>query len=561
MQQVQMEHFMPTLLAAAGYGGYISIIKFAVMVCLFFAWMPLVKWVYKDAKAVQTRVDSWTLIVFGTGAAAMLLWLAAPHFWIGLPIYLIAISAVMMAYIIHRNAQVADFEKVLTAEHLRSLFVNEKKKLTKASRGMLLYTANGNEVPLPAAKSPEAFGFASVCEIMEDAIWRRASDILFQPTAQDYSVTYFVDGLGTKQNPRSREEMEYLIRFLKQLGDMDTEEKRKPQKGKFEVVQEETRVRVGWEVMTAGSTAGEQLKLSQMQEYNLMKLDELGLTTSQAEAIEALKHLRQGLFIVSGPKKSGVTSSLYAFLRNHDPFMNNINTLEKEPAAELQNITQHRFTLSDTGTTTYAKRLQSIIRMGPDIIGVADCEDAQCASLVSAAAKDGRIVYVTLEADSAMQALSKWLNLVKNKETIAATLLGISNQRLVRKLCDECKQAYQPNQDLFKKFNIPADKIKVLYRPGEIEYDKHGKPIVCEKCQGTGFYGRTAIYETVVLTDELRAVIREAKSVQEIASQFRRAGMLYLQEQAIKKVAQGITSINEVIRMFSPKTKPSKTAS
>jgi type II secretory ATPase GspE/PulE/Tfp pilus assembly ATPase PilB-like protein len=342
---------------------------------------------------------------------------------------------------------------------------------------------------------------------------------------------------------------------------MDTEEKRKPQKGKFEVVQEETRARVGWEVMTAGSTAGEQLKLSQMQEYNLMKLDELGLTTSQAEAIEALKHLRQGLFIVSGPKKSGVTSSLYAFLRNHDPFMNNINTLEKEPAAELQNITQHRFTLSDTGTTTYAKRLQSIIRMGPDIIGVADCEDAQCASLVSAAAKDGRIVYVTLEADSAMQALSKWLNLVKNKETIAATLLGISNQRLVRKLCDECKQAYQPNQDLFKKFNIPADKIKVLYRPGEIEYDKHGKPIVCEKCQGTGFYGRTAIYETVVLTDELRAVIREAKSVQEIASQFRRAGMLYLQEQAIKKVAQGITSINEVIRMFSPKTKPSKTAS
>ena len=101
----------------------------------------------------------------------------------------------------------------------------------------------------------------------------------------------------------------------------------------------------------------------------------------------------------------------------------------------------------------------------------------------------------------------------------------------------------------------------MLYRPGEIEYDKHGKPIVCEKCQGTGFYGRTAIYETVVLTDELRAVIREAKSVQEIASQFRRAGMLYLQEQAIKKVAQGITSINEVIRMFSPKTKPSKTAS
>ena len=552
---------MPSLIAAAGYGGYISPIKFIVMVGLFFAWMPLVRWVYKDAKAVRTRVESWTLIVFGTGVGAMLLWLAAPLFLIGLLIYLIAVAAVAMAYIMHRNARVADFEKVFTAEHLRGMFVNEGKKLSKASRGLALFTANGNEVPLPAGKSPEAFGFATTCEIMEDALWRRASDILFQPTAQDYSVTYFVDGLGSKQTPRGREEMEYFIHYLKQLGDMDTEERRKPQKGRFEVVQGEAKHREGWEIVTAGSTAGEQLKLSRMQEYNLMKLDELGLTTPQAEAIQPLRQLRQGLFIVSGPKKSGVTSSLYAFLRNHDPFMNNINTLEKEPAAELQNITQHRFAMSDTGTTTYAKRLQSILRMGPDIIGVADCEDAQCAAMACAAAKDGRVVYVTLEADSMMQALGKWLNLVKNKDAIGATLLGMSNQRLVRKLCDECKQAYQPNQDLFKKFNIPADKIKVLYRPGEIEYDKHGKPIICEKCQGTGFYGRTAIFETVVLTDELRAVVREAKSVQEIASQFRRAGMLYLQEQAIKKVAQGVTSINEVIRMFSSQTKPRKKTS
>ncbi len=552
---------MLSLVAAAGYGGYVSVVKFVVVAALFYTWMPLVKWVYKDAKAVQTRVEWWTLIVFSTGVGAVLLWLAAPLFIIGLLVYLIAVGAAVMAYVIHRNAQVADFEKVLTAEHLRGLFVNDTKKLTKASRGLTLYTANGNEVPLPAPKSPESFGFGTTCEIMEDAIWRRASDILFQPTAQDYSITYFVDGLGTKQTPRSREEMEYFILYLKQLGDMDTEEKRKPQKGKFEVVQEETKQRVGWEVVTAGSTAGEQLKLSRMQEYSLMKLDELGLTASQVESIGALREQRQGLFIVSGPKKSGVTSSLYAFLRNHDPFMNNINTLEKEPAAELQNITQHRFALSDTGTTTYAKRLQSIVRMGPDIVGIADCEDAQCAALACAAAKDGRIIYVTLEADSMMQALGKWLNLAKNKETIASTLLGMSNQRLVRKLCDECKQAYQPNQDLFKKFNIPADKIKVLYRPGEIEYDKHGKPIICEKCQGTGFYGRTAIFETVVLTEPLRAVVREAKSVQEIASQFRRAGMLYLQEQAIKKVAEGTTSINEVIRMFSSKSKPGKTAS
>jgi general secretion pathway protein E len=214
--------------------------------------------------------------------------------------------------------------------------------------------------------------------------------------------------------------------------------------------------------------------------------------------------------------------------------------------------------MSDTGTTTYARKLQTILRMGPDIMGVEDCDDKQCASLAAAAAKDGRVMYATLEAPSAMQALGKWLNLVSDKNLIADTLVGISNQRLVRVLCDECKQAYQPNQDLFKKFNIPAGNIKVLYRPGEIEYDKHGKPIICEKCQGTGFYGRTGIFETVVLNDELKEVIRHAKSLQEISSQFRRAGMLYLQEESIKKVAKGVVSINEVIRMFSSKKKPQK---
>ena len=129
----------------------------------------------------------------------------------------------MMAYIIHRNAQVADFEKA----PLRStcgVFSSMKKKLTKASRGMLLYTANGNEVPLPAAKSPEAFGFASVCEIMEDAIWAQGQRHPLPTYRPGLQCHLFRGRPRTKQNPRSREEMEYLIRFLKQLGDMDTEE-------------------------------------------------------------------------------------------------------------------------------------------------------------------------------------------------------------------------------------------------------------------------------------------------------------------------------------------------
>lgn len=546
---------MPILLAAdVHYGGYISLVKFIVMVAMYFAWIPLVNWVHTDAQAVRTRHLFWTAIIAATGAVALIVWLMVPMFIIGFLLYLIAVGAPGLAYVMHRNSKVADFEKVLTTEHLKSIFVDEDKKITKASKGLTFITANKNEVPLPKPKTPEAFGFRAACEFFDDAIWRRASDIRFQPGNQDYSVVYSVDGETMKQPPRTKEQIEYLIHYLKMLADLDTNEKRKPQKGVFQITTEDGK-KLSWEVNTAGSTAGEQVKLTRLENYHLMTLKDIGLNPDQLEPLQSLSQLESGLLIISGPKQSGITTTLYALLRNHDPFMNHINTLEKQPSAELPNITQHTFTLSDTGSTTYPQKLQAVLRMGPDIIGIADCNEAQSASLACQAAKDGRIAYATIDATSVIQALGKWLKLVADKDLVADNLAAIINQRLVRKLCTECRQAYQPNQGLFRKFNIPSDKIKVLYRPGEIEYDKRGKPILCDNCQGTGFADRTGIFETIVVTDELRQVIKNAKSLQEVAAHFRRAGMLYLQEQSIKKVSEGITSINEVIRKFSSATK------
>jgi len=195
--------------------------------------------------------------------------------------------------------------------------------------------------------------------------------------------------------------------------------------------------------------------------------------------------------------------------------------------------------------------------MGPDIIGIADCQDRQTAQLACAAAKDGKMVYVTLEAASITQALGRWLKLVPDKELVAEVLIAVTNQRLVRKLCGQCRQAYQPNPNLLRKFNIPADKVKLFYKPGESDFDKHGKPILCEECQGTGFIGRTGVFESFVLNENSKEALRQAKSMQEIANQFRKSGLIYIQEQAIKRVATGLTSINEIIREFAG-SKPDK---
>ena len=544
---------MPDLiLASIEYSGYISIIKFIIFLLLFFLWLPLVRWVYKDALAVETKEVFWTALVFGAGAAAAIIWLLIPLFVIGILFYLIAVPATSLGYVMHRNARVMDYDRVLTADHIKGLFVSKQKRLD-ALKGFLFVTVNNNEVPLPEPQTPDFFGYKAAYEIFTDVNWRRANSIMFSPTSEYYNVDYYVDGAQLKQPTIPRDQMGFFIHFLKNLADLDVNEKRKPQKGKFKIRQDKENAE--WEVATAGSTAGEQIRLKQIMQRKIARLTDIGLMPRQYEQLNKMLKLKQGLFIVTGPKKTGVTTTFYALLQNHDAFLNSIGTLERRLSAELPNITQNVFTLSDTGTTTYAKKLQAIVRMGLDIVGIADCDDAETARVACAAAKDGKIVYVTLKADNVLRALGKWMKLVGDRKLAVENLLGISNQRLVRKLCDECKQPYGPNRELLRKFNIPAEKAKAFYRPGKLQYPKHGKPITCEECQGTGFLGRTGVFETITINDELRNAIKQAKSLSEIGTQFRRAKMLYLQEQALRKVIGGTTSINEIVRILAASKK------
>lgn len=545
-----------TLLASAGYGGYVSIIKFVAFLALFFAWLPLITWVHDDAKALSSKVPLWTGILLGASAAGIIAWFLIPVFIVGFLFYIIAVGATSLAYVKHRNSQVLDFDRVLTIDHIKSLMVSKEKKL-EALKSFLFVTANKNEVPIPEPRTPDFFGYKTAYEILSDAKWRRADSITFSPTSQDYTVVYNVDGASLKQPSIAKDHIGYFINFIKSLADLDNKEKRKPQKGQFRIRQNKDDTI--WEVATAGSTAGEQIRLRLISKDNITKLTEIGLMPEQLEQLNQFREIKQGIFIISGPKKSGITTTLYSLLRNHDAFINNIVTLERQTSHQLPNITQNIFQLSDTGTTTFAKKLQTVVRTGPDIIGIAECEDVETAQVACAAAKDGKLVYITIQSDSVIQALGKWLKYVGNRNLITDTLIGIGNQRLLRKLCNECKQAYAPDKELFRKFNINAEKTKALYRAGKVQYDKHGKPSTCEHCQGTGYLGRTGVFEIIILNNELRQVIKKSKSLPEISTQFRRAKMLYLQEQALRKVIAGSISINEMIRVLSAnKSNPKK---
>ena len=463
--------------------------------------------------------------------------------------------AATISYVMHRNAAVPEFQRVLTADYIKDMLLGSIKKKEPVAAYVFI-TANNNEVSVPEAKTPDYFGYKAAYSLFDDALYRRAYDIVCTPTPQNYDVVYYIDGTAMKQPAVAKDQMDYLLRFVKNLANLDMEEKRKPQKGKFTIFKQGKRI--DWELMTAGSNAGEQMRAKLVTQQNITKLSDLGLTADQFEQLGTLHGTKKGVFIVSGPKNSGVTTTFYTLLRSHDAFLNGITTLERQPSGKLPNITQNIYVLGDSGITTYGRKLQSMVRMDPDIVGVADCEDVETAQIACGAAEN-KLVYVVIEEENALKALAKWIKLVGDKNKAIEHLLGMCNQRLLRKLCEKCKQAYEPNSDLLHKFNIPAERAKVLYRTGKVVYDKRGKPFPCESCQETGYFGRMCIFETIMLNDHLRNAIKQAKSLSDVGTELRRAKMLYLQEQGLLKVIAGITSINETVRVLS-KSKEQKTA-
>ena len=248
-----------------------------------------------------------------------------------------------------------------------------------------------------------------------------------------------------------------------------------------------------------------------------------------------------------------MTTTLYSLIRRHDAFTQNINSLEVDPLTELDNITQHFLDKGFNPKETY-RRLESVLRSDPDVVLVGFCHSAEMAQVGTKGARMGKKLYFGMNHPSTFHALQQWLKMVDNNDKVAESLLAITAQKLLRKLCSECREAYTPDPRLLKKLNLPADRIKQFYRPPtEVETDKRGNPILCEECQGVGYVGRTAVLETLFVTDSLRELFRQAVPLNALRAQCRKERMLYLQEQALRKVIDGTTSIQEVLRITAEK--------
>ncbi len=394
--------------------------------------------------------------------------------------------------------------------------------------------------PTWPAEDIEAYNHAQ--DFLYDMLWRRASEGDITPDGDHARVRLVIDGMITQIEEIELARSEAMIQFLKAPAGMNPEDRRRPQKGQISVdlAQGATEITLA----TAGTTGGQRLLLRVRQEIIQTRLAELGMSGPVLAAVrEMCKH--PGLVLVSGRGGSGVTSTLYSLLREHDSFTQQIVTFEKNQAIELENVTQNRYEADDG----LAAALVSALRRDPDVLLVDTCPNAQSAEVVVEAAEKKSVI-LGISASETFVALAKWVKTCGQAGPALANLRGVLCQMLVRKLCPNCREKYRPDPQILAKVNIPADKVEAFYRPpSKPRVDEKGNPIICPTCQGTGYYGRTGVFELLEVTDEIRQLVADGSPLGAIKAACRKNKMLYLQEQALAKVIAGVTSIQEVIRV------------
>ena len=531
---------------ATATGGYFSLAKIIVMLVMLVPWMLAAPWVHRDAKRVLAPVPIWSGAILGAGLAGFIVWLLLPMYLLGLVAYVVIVAAVFGAYVVYRNGRCKAEAKITLGDLLGSLGKGPGggQKVEVVTR-VKLYDLATRIVAPPAATAPadEALGYNEAQDLLFDLLYHRASEGDLSPAGETARMRLVIDGVVTEHEPIEIAASERVIQYLKPLAGMDPDERRRPQQGTIaaDLMGKHTEVML----TTAGSTGGQRMQFRIVGEAVRTDLNELGLNPDTLEQLVAANELRAGLIIVSGRPKSGVTSTLYSLLRKQDAFTMQLMTVEAKPLIDLENVTQNTYEDNED----LPKVLAATARRDPDVIMVDQCPDAVTADLIQRISAT-KLVILGMRARDSFVALAKWAKVSGDAPKAVAPLLGISCQLLIRRLCLECRHPYTPDPQLLAKVNLAGQNIDKFFRKApKGRTDEKGKPLFCNACQETGFLGRTGVFEFLRMTDDIKDLVIDGADVRNIKAACRKNRMLNLQEQALRKVIAGVTSINEVIRV------------
>jgi type IV pilus assembly protein PilB len=377
----------------------------------------------------------------------------------------------------------------------------------------------------------------AVNAIIATALNIGASDIHIEPYDKKLRVRCRVDGVLTEIKALPKTVSNALSSRIKIMSDLDIAEKRLPQDGRFRIKSKGRDI--DFRVSSLPTVHGEKIVMRILDQSNLMlNMEDLGFEKGELERFDKALSSPYGMILVTGPTGSGKSTTLYSALSKVNNPDINISTAEDPVEFQLEGINQVHCR-KEIGLD-FAAALKSFLRQDPDVIMVGEIRDKETAEISIKAALTGHLVLSTLHTNDAPSTIQRLTNMGIEPFMISASLLLVEAQRLGRRICKECKTNYKPDRGIFAALGLDYE----LYKDREFY---HGKG--CPKCSGTGYKGRVGFYEVMLIDDDLRDAIAEGKNAEHIRKIAVKNGMKTLRMQALSKAEQGVTTLEEVLRV------------
>ena len=515
-----------------------------------------------DARKLNLGVARWNVSFLVAGFAALAAVLFIPVFWAGWPLSILILAAPLLWYMKSRNDNVEDESQKfsLGSGNLGEKMANRKSRSTQRNAAAVLVDNHGIEQQVPEQDDPVREIHLLMEDLLLPAVDARATRVELAATSKGGNAAQIVDGVRYKRDPLPADSAASLIDYVKRASGVSTEEKRKKQRGSFELrLQESSRI-VNIDLTTSGSSAGIVVRLDLNRTEQLDRdFESLGLETEQIEMLAPSIEIdkRHGVILVSTPPGRGLTTALYGLLQRHDAYTTNVKTLEREVERQIEGIDQTEWDPTNPALD-FPTQLRSIIRRGPDIIMVSDLQDPVTAKQAALVGRDGPLLYQGVPSkDGVPGAITEWFRSVGDLKDAATPLTAVVAGRMLRKLCPECRVPAKPSSDQVKKFGIDPAKATIFRQSGRVQ-TKNNKIEECRVCRGTGFFGTVGVYEVMPVDREASKLLASGDLKAAYTHARRSLEMMLMQEAAVKKVARGETSFEEIARVFSPEKKPSK---
>lgn len=372
--------------------------------------------------------------------------------------------------------------------------------------------------------------------VLLQAIRDKASDVHFEPFENEYKMRYRIDGILYEMIPPPKHIAAALSSRVKVMADLDIAERRLPQDGRISLTVGGNPVDLRVSVLPTMFGESVVLRILDRSQVSL-ELSSLGFRPDDLEIFRELIQKPNGIVIVTGPTGCGKTTTLYAGLSELNTIDRKIITTEDPVEYDIDGIIQVQMK-SDIGLT-FAKCLRSILRQDPDVVMVGEIRDLETAQIAAQASLTGHLVFTTLHTNDAPSSVARLLDLGVETFLITATVEGIVAQRLIRRICQGCKTKFEPTESQLMELRL---------RPEEVEGKKFYYGRGCNKCNGTGYKGRIALFEIMLFNDEIRELIMNHASTNVLRSAGVKAGMKLLRETGMAAIYDGITTIDEVVK-------------